>query len=287
MKIHSIFLLFSIFLLSCESHFAETSPDKVESKEISIDLRMQEKQKGDLLLKDLFRGIHKINKVVNLYNKFQNIKSHEFSMVHFLMLIESEMSEKIPETTEEGVLSRKTKINLSTLGLSSKKEFSNIPCSFVEVALELNQLLLNSKLALSSEEPFYLVFSARPCGNGQERYPIAVLTKSNNHFEFKFDSNLINKILKIENKTSYNDETRCHYNTTSYGSMLQLFCENIILHLNSGEVIHFKTLKYDLKNENEFISEIQFIMNEEVVRNLIFIIKHNGEMKLDLIKDKL
>ena len=139
MKAFFLVLVLFTVIIGCDSKFVEKPPKRVPIKGLSLDDRLEQKERIDGHIEQLEAGAKKINRIIQM---FRNVQDPEFdkdiySPIDFIIDLNAELKTKIPKNEGNKVV-RYGQIELPLKGLSEE-------CKVVYLRLETEPIYNESK----------------------------------------------------------------------------------------------------------------------------------------------
>lgn len=272
-------IITNFYLGACESKFSESSPSTVKITGLPLEERVELKGKVDAKIDDIQAGAERAKKIVDMFRKIQDPtnKADVYTPIDFLIDINNELKEQIPENSEKGKVSRKGKIVLPFISLTNE-------CRTVDILLESDISMFQKNVASSTAPANRLIYYIKTCASDGQFVPTIITEWNGPMIEFRVENenlhSLFSNILSIENlKTS-----TCQFRHNENKIIDSVYCNNIELLLSKSEVAHIKTMSFDNKGDIRFEATADIFENRLKKANSFIRVHSSGEVKFQVNK---
>lgn len=253
-----------VVLGGCESKFVEPKPGKVSSNGLTLSERLNQKAHLDARLSQVEQSAEKIKRVLGLLKKVQDPTANDesYTPVDFMLDMNTELKNKIPENSSQGGLVRKGRIILPIKTLSPE-------CQVVDLMLESSAPVVNSPDDESNEDlappagptPFNetITYSMRTCNTDGEFLPVLSVVWVATNLTFEMN----NEALDILFGSPFNNVKRdliddiaqkssCEVNYDRDQILESVRCHEFYVDINKSEWAHVKRLLFKRRGDIRF-----------------------------------
>lgn len=269
--IGTICVALAAVFIGCESKFAESSPDSVERKGLSLEERVSQKEKVDSRIDEIQKGADKAKKIIEMFRSIQSPSSKEevYTPLDFILDLNDELRVKIPESKDDKLV-RYGKIELPVPGIPEE-------CKPIDTLLESGIIYDESqetKQAIGEK----LTYSIKTCGS-QGQYAEAVVAEwIGTNLEIKF----INKNLEtifVGLLTESMKSSICKIRQGQKKIIDTISCENFDARISASEKAHIKNMTFRNSDEVIFESLADIYEGGEIKTTSDIKVYSNGEVR--------
>lgn len=271
-------IVFGLIFVSCKSKFNESSPDSVTLSGIPLEERAKLKEKVDVRIDSIQQGAERTKKIIDMFRKVQDPKNQAdvYTPIDFLIDINNEIKNQIPENGENGKLIRKGKIKLPFTSLTED-------CQTVETMLESEVIKKEDggDIKVAGDK---LTYHIKTCASNGSYLPTILASWNGRAMQFQVDNSnltkLFNNILRVENlKTS-----TCQFKNNDKNIIESMACKNFEIRLSNSEAAHILTMNFDNDGDVRFEASADIFENQNKKAISSIRVLSNGDVQFKVKK---
>lgn len=265
---------FVLIFIGCESKFTESSPDNVDLKGLSLQERLEQKEKVDSRIDSIQKSAEKVEKIIELFKKVQDPSNKQdiYTPLDFLIDINSELKSSIPEN-KDGKLMRFAKHNLPMESLK-------VECRVVETMLDYSVIFDDQSNIIGDR----LTYSLKTCQSEDKFQETIVAEWIGPSLEFKLINKNIESIFANLIQEEAEKNSTCKIKQGEKNIIDAIFCENFNIKLSTSEIANVTSMSYSNSDDIRFESIAKIYENSKIKALSKIKIFSNGDVKYDLNK---
>ncbi|MBT4760765.1 MAG: hypothetical protein HOO06_03620 [Bdellovibrionaceae bacterium] len=287
MKAFFLVLVLFTVIIGCDSKFVEKPPKRVPIKGLSLDDRLEQKERIDGHIEQLEAGAKKINRIIQM---FRNVQDPEFdkdiySPIDFIIDLNAELKTKIPKNEGNKVV-RYGQIELPLKGLSEE-------CKVVYLRLETEPIYNESKELGSKTEATLgekeiigerLTYFFKSCAS-DDKYIVAIVAEwVGISLEFKLNNENLNTLFKDILTTEIMNSPECKVTQNKKKIVEKVRCKNLHVSLSKSETALVRDMLFSNSGVIRFQSSTDIYENNIKKATSEIKVFDNGDIDFDLEK---